>query len=407
MKQPRSRTHAAGPTRAPLSFDIFCRVIDNFGDIGVSWRLARQLAHTPHVRGVRLWVDDLSSAQALLPAIDPDRAQQTFDNVEIIHWDEDVPARVPHDVVVEAFGCELPAWLRTAIAAHRRLWLNLEYLSAEPWVDGFHGHSSLFEHGVRRFFFFPGFTAATGGLLREPDLIARRDAWQSQASNRQQLLRALGVDATHIQALSSGQAQLILLFCYPNAPVATLLQTLAQLPLRSIVLVPEGTVKAPGSHTMIGSTAASSRGSPGGPVKASASANVLLHGIPFVSQADFDPILWSTDLNIVRGEDSMVRALWAGRPMIWQPYIQDDDAHLKKLDAWLQRSPLSCATRSLIRSWSDGRSDLFARLLERHGTPARRDQWQAESQTWSTALARQQDLASALLEFCTKHVRGG
>ena len=48
------------PARPSLSWDIFCTVVDNYGDIGVCWRLARQLA-AEHGFAVRLWVDDLAS----------------------------------------------------------------------------------------------------------------------------------------------------------------------------------------------------------------------------------------------------------------------------------------------------------------------------------------------------------
>ncbi|MBY0444112.1 MAG: elongation factor P maturation arginine rhamnosyltransferase EarP, partial [Burkholderiales bacterium] len=39
-----------------VRWDIFCRVIDNYGDIGVCWRLARQLSFE-HGFAVRLMVD--------------------------------------------------------------------------------------------------------------------------------------------------------------------------------------------------------------------------------------------------------------------------------------------------------------------------------------------------------------
>ena len=34
--------------RQPLLWDIFCQVIDNHGDVGVCWRLARELAARGH-----------------------------------------------------------------------------------------------------------------------------------------------------------------------------------------------------------------------------------------------------------------------------------------------------------------------------------------------------------------------
>ncbi len=61
---------------------------------------------------------------------------------------------------------------------------------------------------------------------------------------------------------------------------------------------------------------------------------LLLDWLP---HAQFDRLLWSADLNVVRGEDSLVRALWAGAPFIWQLYPQHDGAHRRKLQAFLER----------------------------------------------------------------------
>lgn len=50
-------------------------------------------------------------------------------------------------------------------------------------------------------------------------------------------------------------------------------------------------------------------------------------------------------MNLVRGEDSLVRALWAGKPLVWHIYPQDDDAHVAKLSAfldWLQAPASLC-----------------------------------------------------------------
>ena len=41
------------------SWDVFCRVVDNYGDAAVCWRLARQLADE-HGARVRLWIDLLA-----------------------------------------------------------------------------------------------------------------------------------------------------------------------------------------------------------------------------------------------------------------------------------------------------------------------------------------------------------
>lgn len=368
-----------------LSFDIFCRAIDNYGDIGVCWRLARQLAHHPHRSRVRLWVDDLERFQRLEPSIQTTVGMQSHSGVHIVHWLAQTPDCIPHDIVIEAFGCRLPDDVISAMKIKNSLWINLEYLSAEPWVSRFHLQPSPQDTGLRKYFFFPGFMHDTGGLLREPNLQERRLAWLSQPKHRDALLRSSGVSTADIELIRQG-AQIVFLFCYPDAPVHTLIDTLAQGEQSTLLLIPEGVYPQ---------------------ARSTADQKVRVYHIPFVCQDDFDHLLWSADLNIVRGEDSLVRALWAARPMIWQPYPQQDDAHLIKLDAWLALSPLHMSIQSLIRSWSRGDHDGLKRELIYHQLPHVRDRWAAQHAQWAKSLSEQTDLATALVSFARNTVENG
>ena len=89
---------------------IFCKVVDNYGDIGICWRLARQLRHE-HEVAVTLWVDDLASFRRICPEVDVGAAAQVVQGVAVRHWvDQDgafAAADIP-DIVIEFFGCELP-----------------------------------------------------------------------------------------------------------------------------------------------------------------------------------------------------------------------------------------------------------------------------------------------------------
>src|SRR6187455_1589560 len=161
-------------------WDIFCRVVDNYGDVGVSWRLARQLARE-HGKRVRLWLDDLTVLAKLRPEIDPSRDVQTLESVEVARIVEPFAGEIA-DVVVETFGCDPPGAYVHAMAAReaKPRWINLEYLSAEEWVEGSHALPSPHPRlPLTKHYFFPGFTAGTGGLLREGGLLDRRDAFQS------------------------------------------------------------------------------------------------------------------------------------------------------------------------------------------------------------------------------------
>ena len=303
------------------SWDIFCSVIDNYGDIGVTWRLARQLV-AEHDARVRLWVDDLSAFGRLCPEADAHATRQVQQGVEVRLWPMPWQPVDAADVVIEAFACELPAAYIEAMRARQPkvLWLNLEYLSAEEWVEGCHGLPSLQSNGLQKFFFFPGFTAGSGGLLRERDLLARRQAFQADAQARASFLHSLGV-----QALPG--ARLISLFAYENDALGDWLDALAADTRVTQLLVPEGRILGD-LQAWLGCCALDA-----GDVHRCGQLQVQI--LPFVRQDQYDRLLWCCELNAVRGEDSFVRAQWAGRPLLWHIYRQAEDAHLDKLEAFL------------------------------------------------------------------------
>ena len=158
---------------APESIDIFCRVIDNLGDAGVCGRLTHQLA-IEHHKTVRLFIDQ----PACLNQILPDLGQ----HAEIIPWTESLPYTDAADLVIEAFACDLPDQVLTAMMKRTipPVWIDLEYLTAEKWAETCHAIPSTHPMtGLKKTLFFPGFTSPTGGVIRERDLIAARDRFQS------------------------------------------------------------------------------------------------------------------------------------------------------------------------------------------------------------------------------------
>lgn len=133
---------------SPLGY--FCSVVDNYGDIGVTWRLARQLA-AEHACAVRLWVDDLRAFERMCPEVDVQLDQQWQEGVDVRHWSQDWAPTPAADVVIAAFACQLPHDYMEAMAGceHSPLWMNLDYLSAEEWVVGCHGLPSVKFKGVQ------------------------------------------------------------------------------------------------------------------------------------------------------------------------------------------------------------------------------------------------------------------
>ncbi|WP_126445467.1 elongation factor P maturation arginine rhamnosyltransferase EarP [Sulfuricystis multivorans] len=331
--------------------DLFCRVIDNLGDAGVSWRLARQLAVEFGWR-VRLFIDDPAPIGLLAPG-------QSV--VEVRRWLEDFSGVAAADVVIETFACDLPPAYVAAMRSRARppVWINLEYLSAENWVVGCHGLPSP-QQGLSKFFFFPGFVPGTGGLLKERDYAAP-------------------------PAPSFDGPLKVSLFCYENPQLPALLEVwrdgeqpifchvCAGLPRQQV----EAWLGAPfpvGAKVECGS--------------------LILTALPFLPQTEYDALLGRCQLNFVRGEDSFVRAQWAERPFVWQAYRQAEDAHLAKLDAFLRLYTDDAATHAFFRAWNGG-GDLdwpaFARRLPYLA---------AQAPGWAKRIAAQGDLATNLVKFC-------
>lgn len=374
------------------AIDLFCRVVDNYGDIGVCWRLARQLV-AEHALSVRLWVDDLGVFHSLCPEVSASAPIQTCRGVEIRHWTDPFVPLEPDavaDVVVEAFACELPESFLQAMAGRGRppCWINLEYLSAEDWVSGCHGlPSPRPADGLVKYFFLPGFTQQTGGLLRERGLLRRRDAFQADERARADFWEALGL-APPLE----GERH-ISLFCYPGAPLDELFACWREGAFPVTCLVPETPAQQSVQATW-GETASISG-------RSLRCGNLTVHAFPFLDQDDYDRLLWACDLNFVRGEDSFLRAQWAARPFVWQPYPQEDDAHLNKLRAFLQHYRCGLpgvaeeALEAFWTAWSRGEGVGRAWPSFREALPA----LAAHAPAWAARLGDQGDLAARLVKF--------
>jgi uncharacterized repeat protein (TIGR03837 family) len=358
-------------------WDVFCRVIDNHGDLGVCLRLSRQLA----ARGetVRLWVDDASALRWMAP----DLWAAALPGVQLRPWQHASDPAVLADLTlgavwIEAFGCELPeAFVAHGVEQVQRLgrpapaWINLEYLSAEPYVERMHGLPSPVlsgpAQGWTKHFFYPGFTPATGGLLREQDLLTDWATFDRTA-HRARLLAS--TDAPLHQ-----DARWFSLFCYEPAGLTPWLQSLT--PSEHLLVTP-GRALA-GVHQAI---------------QAHALNRLSFTALPYTDQTGFDQLLWACDLNLVRGEDSLVRALWAGQALVWHIYPQDDQAHHAKLQAFLDWLQAPESLRRFHAIWNGIEPGRLPEL-----TSATLASWQACVQHARTRLWAQTDLVSQLLAF--------
>ncbi|WP_426193326.1 elongation factor P maturation arginine rhamnosyltransferase EarP [Massilia sp. DWR3-1-1] len=387
------------PTGRAATLALFCKVVDNFGDIGICWRLARQL-QSEHGIDVTLWVDDLPTFQHLCPEIDVHAARQLIAGVTVRHWDGQDGAFTPADVadtVIEFFAVDIPPAYIAAMAActPRPVWLNLEGMSAEQWVEGCHCLPSTHPRlPLVKHFFFPGFTALTGGLLREAALDAARLRFQADGAAQAAFLARLGVSAAEQDAFK------VSLFCYPHAPVAALFEAWQAHPAPVLCLVPHGVAT---------DAVAAFLGSPARVGAVGTRAALTVRVVPFLPQDAYDKLLWACDLNLVRGEDSIVRAQWAGRPFVWHIYPQDENLHHVKLRAFLQRfSPQLDAANALSLHWNgagagqaEGAIDWPGLWRQYFGAIASSAE---RAEQWQRAMADHGDLASNLLRF-TETVR--
>lgn len=360
----------------PLTWDIFCKVVDNHGDLGVCWRLSAQLA----ARGqrVRLWVDDAGA----LPWMAPGALEGRWPGVQVLPWRQPMPAADVEDlpladVWVEAFGCDIASEFierfMPIIRARGQppVWINLEYLSAESYVERMHRLPSPVLQGpaagLTKWFFYPGFTPRTGGLLREPDLEMRQAAFD----------RAAWLAGHEIPWQGE---RLVSLFCYEPRALGECLGQLAQAREPTRLLVTPGRATAAVSATI---------SSPNGlPDKLG---SLSLSYLSYLPHDAYDELLWACDLNFVRGEDSLVRALWAGKPFVWQIYPQDDDAHHAKLDAFMNCLDAPDSLRRFHHTWNAiGHAPLPAPDL-----PA----WRACAQAARERLRAQDGLAAQLMRL--------
>ena len=378
-----------------MLWDIFCRVIDNFGDIGVCWRLSADLAARGHT--VRLWVDDASALRWMAPgALEGQRR-----GIQVLAWAQSQSAQALQsmpcaDVWIEAFGCDIPdafvAHYARAIASlgveagpisarAKPAWINLEYLSAEPYVERSHGLPSPVLQGPAKgwtkHFFYPGFGTKTGGLLREQTLAA---AWQPpDAAARAQFFSRIGVQWQSERVLS--------LFCYEPPVLKAVLEHLAGLPEPLLLLVTPGRASN-AVRALLGTETTWDR--------------LQISHLPTLTQTDYDGLLTHCDLNFVRGEDSVLRALWAGRPFIWHIYPQDDQAHAPKLEAFLETLHFSAAVCRLHRAWNG----LLATPPDTHTlqplNASAGEEWQAQVLAARQQLFKLPDLSTSLLQFVQK-----
>ncbi|MGB0895292.1 MAG: elongation factor P maturation arginine rhamnosyltransferase EarP [Parashewanella sp.] len=379
-------------------WDIFCEVIDNYGDIGVTWRLAKQLAKEYQLH-IKLWVDDLSSFGCILPELNPELTSQHHSDVEILLWsDENIKDWSAGKVIIEAFACELPTKIADEIctlAMSAPFWINLEYLSAEKWVDDLHGLPSFQLNGAKKYFYFPGFTDKTGGLIYENDLIDLQTHWIDKQS-KQAFFDKFNIN------IKTKSTIILSIFSYETPALEALSNEWINGDIEIHALVPTGralnsilpSMQLSADEITLGRTY--SKG------------NLQLHVLPMTDQQGYDELLWSCDINIVRGEDSFLRAQWAKKPFIWHIYPQDEQAHIEKLNVFLDRycetlpNDLSKIQRKINLSFNSNylhSKDQASIIQQWMDFVSQYQKLKTHAENWPNRALSGSDLATRLVDF--------
>ncbi|MCD8340060.1 MAG: elongation factor P maturation arginine rhamnosyltransferase EarP [Burkholderiales bacterium] len=362
--------------------DIFCDVIDNYGDAGICWRLSRDLVKS---RGwsIRLFINNLQTLSELVPSVSPHLASQNVDGIEIEMWDHSQKAE-PSQIVIETFGCRIPESFEKKIARSplKPVWINLEYLSAEDWIEGFHCLPSLHPQlGYEKFFFYPGVTKRTGGMIIENDLIGRQKDFEK---DKEKFLLSLNADP--------GSEFNFFVFCYPYSHLNLLKDALIADGRPVQLLLAAGKASDELEKLLV-----------------EVSTSIKVVRLPMIAQSHFDELLWSCNTLIVRGEDSFTRAQLSAVPFIWTPYAQEQSIHLGKLKAFCEKyrkfepdDSIGNLWESINFSWNQGLPEFVPLWAKWRNNLSVLEKW---AETWRNHLFSLQSLTINLCNFIEEKIK--
>lgn len=360
-------------------FWLFCTVIDNFGDIGVSWRLANEIQKRFNAE-VHLWLDNPAALHTIVPK--PNQYPihlHTWQEKHNIHYQS---LSLPH-VIIETFACTLPENVLNLIKTHSIIWLNWEYLSAEDWAVRSHAMLSLQHNGSAKYFWQMGFTENTGGLLREANYTRQHQ------------------HSSNIHTHHTHHTLRFYLFGY-HSPIWAKWFECWQECNQTIEIQLSGTQII---HSLKNSQWLPEKALIDHPQYHKGC--LKLTHLPFVPQEEFDKLLWSNDILFIRGEDSFVRAQYTGKPFFWHIYPQQQLIHLEKLHAFWQRTPIyqqpnpiQTAFHALSEELNGGTQLSNEKRIHHWQTLFQHlTQWQQLSQQWQNNLLQQTDAVTRLKEW--------
>ena len=282
------------------SIDIFCQVIDNYGDVGVAYRLAREFKRVYPNKKLRFVINQIEELNLI----------RKSEDIEIILYKDISKIENSADLIIESFGCEIPKEYMDKALKNVKLIINLEYFSAEKWVDDFHLQESFLGGNLKKYFFIPGLSEKSGGILLDNEFLQRK---KKVEANKEYYLEKFGIKEKY-DLIGS-------IFSYEKN-FDSLIEELKKLDKKIILLIlSEKTQKNFIKYFDNGNNYD----------------KIKFVKLPFFTYDKYEELLALCDFNLVRGEDSFVRALLLGKPFLWHIYPQDENTHIKKLESFLEK----------------------------------------------------------------------
>lgn len=305
------------------SIDIFCEIIDNFGDIGVVYRISKELKKIFQNVRIRIVLNRLEEFKAINKKV-KDTDYQEIDGLICVtekYVKENMESFGVSDVFIEAFGCNVPEEYVKAAKENSKLWINLEYLSGEKWIEDFHLCESLIDSKtLKKIFFMPGFSEKSGGVIIDSGFLERMKFGKE---NRDEVFKK------YFKDFDLKDKFIGTVFSYEKN-FENLLETLKNYEKETVLLLMgEKTQKS--FSEILKKNLTEDYG------------NIVKYGkitmiySDFFSQEEYEEIISASDFNFTRGEDSFVRGIILGKPFMWHIYLQEEKAHMDKIKAFTDR----------------------------------------------------------------------
>ena len=316
------------------TLDIFCEIIDNYGDIGVVYRTAKELQKIFPKSKIRVFLNRLDEFKKINSQV-IDLPSQNIDGIEYITFDylrDNANKLLTAQVIIEAFGCQIPEEYMEIAYDNSELLINLEYLSAEDWIEDFHLQSSPLGRGkLKKVFFMPGFTEKSGGVIADSNYLERI---QRVLENKE------FYEKKYLSDIEDRENKIIgTLFSYEKN-FTPLLEDLKKLD-KDVVILAMGEKTQDSLRKILKNFSIEDF------------RNSLKYGkieirfLNFLNQEEYEELINIVDFNFVRGEDSFIRAVLTGKPYMWHIYCQEEYAHMDKIEGFLDKY------RKVIENFSD------------------------------------------------------